>query len=184
MAQMTLKDLNQLLGREIPEAIFVIAKSVVMGMTPEQIATTMQLEREEVEGVLELDDFRDLRLLLGAERQKELVEIDSGWDGIESLAVERLYRSMKHESDPELLAKVAALANRAERRTRPKDAALLLDSTGATQRVPLTLTKRFTERLAAGGEVTERIEEQTVSILSGRMVNPTFDEVQKKLASG
>jgi hypothetical protein len=183
MSQMTLRDLNQLLGREIPEAIFVIAKSTVFGMIPEVIANTMQIDLADIEEVLEGDDFRDVRLLLGAERQKELVELDSGWDGVESVAVAKLYKTIQYESDPEVLARVAAIANRAERRTRPKADGLLLESSGGAQRVPLTLTKRFTERLAAG-ETVERIEEQTISILSGRMVNPTFEEVQKKLVNG
>jgi hypothetical protein len=180
---MTLAELQKILGREIPDAIFVIAKSSVLGMDTAGIASTMQLSIQDVEEVLLGDDFRDVRLLLGAERQKELIEIDSGWDGVESLSVSRLYRAMKNESDPEILARIAATANRAVRRTREVHESNLLDAGGAAKRVPLTLTKRFTEKLAQG-LVVERVEEQTISILSGRMVNPTFDEVNKKLTAG
>lgn len=183
MTQKTLNEWQKVLGREIPEAIFVIAKSSVLGMDTAAIASTMQIPLEDIEEVLLGDDFRDLRLLLGAERQQELVEIDSGWDGIESLSVARLYKAIKNESDPEILARIAATANRAVRRTRDMADNNILDAGGAAKRVPLTLTKRFTEKLALG-QVVERTEEQTISILSGRMVNPTFEEVTKKLAAG
>ena len=181
MAQMTLNELNRVLGREIPDALFVIAKSTVLGMDSAMIASTMQIDLVEIEELIASDDFRDVRLLLGAERQKELMEIDAGWDGIESLTTARLYKAVKNESDPKVLAQVAMIANRAERRSAPKGESPL-NANGSAQRVPLTLTKRYTEKIAAG-QVIERTEEQSVSILSGRMINPTFEEVQKRLSA-
>jgi hypothetical protein len=79
-----------------------------------------------------------------------------------------------------MLLKIAAVANRATRRAAPPKEAVL-DPSQAGHRVPLTLTRRYTEKLNGSGAVTERIQEQRISVLDGSAINPSFKEVSEIL---
>lgn len=180
MNALTLESLKTILGREVDEVILTVAKSSVYGLDSGTIAETLGVEKGEVDGLMQTSDFKDVRLLVGAEHQKRLVETDSSWDGIEASALTKLARRVNIESDTETLLKVAAIANKAQRRTNPKQQMSPLDAGSAQSRIPLTLTKRYTEKLQAG-QVVERVETQQISVLDGSALNPSFDEVQKAL---
>lgn len=178
----TCASLEVILGRQVEEIHLTIAKSSVLGLDPETIANTLGVERAEIEEVMASQEYKDVRLLVGAEEAKSRVERDSGWDGIESNALTKLAKRVALENDTETLLKIAAVANKATRRTAPpKDH--VLDPSQAGARVPLTLTRRFTEKLN-NGSVTERTMTQQISVLDGSAVNPNFKEVNQILAGG
>jgi hypothetical protein len=129
---------------------------------------------------MESADYKDIRLLVGAEQAKDRVERDLGWDGVENTAVRKLSRRVELENDTDTLLRIAAVANRAVRRTSPPKESLL-DPSQVGARVPLTLTRRFTEKLNSSGQVLERTETQQISVLNGSAVNPTFKEVSSLL---
>lgn len=179
-ANLTVGSLGEILGREVDEIHLTIAKSSVMGLDPETIASTLGVTKVEIDELMETQDYKDVRLLVGAEQAKERVERDFGWDGIESEALSKLGRRVKLENDTDTLLKIAAVANRATRRLAPpKDN--VLDPSQAGARVPLTLSRRFTEKLAESGKVIERTVTQQISVLDGSAVNPTFKEVNQLL---
>lgn len=180
MNALTTESLKTILGREVQEVTLTVAKSHVFGLDPHTIAEALGVSKEEIDELMASDDYKDVRLLVGAERQREQVEVDSSWDGIEHGALKKLQRRVTMETDTEVLLKIAAVANRAQRRTNPKQAASPLDAASAGQRIPLTLTKRYTEKLQAG-QVIERTETQQISVLDGSAVNPSFSEVQGAL---
>lgn len=177
---LTTEAISKILGREIDEIHLTIAKSNVLGLDAETIAGTLGVERTEVEALMLQEDYKNVRLLVGAEYAKEQVERDTGWDGIESQALSKLDRRVKLENDTETLLKIAAVANRATRRSTPQRESHLDPSVAGT-RIPLTLTKRYTEKLNGSGQVTERIETHQISVLNGSAINPNFKEVSDVL---
>lgn len=183
MNAINLESLKVMLGREVPEIHLTIAKASVMGLDPDTIANSLGVEKAEIEELMQESEYKDVRLLVGAEEAKQRVQRDSGWDGIESTALEKLGQRVTRENDTETLLKIAAVANRAQRRVAPPKEAGPLDPSQAGARVPLTLTKRYTEKLSDSGRVIERSEIQQISVLNGSAVNPSFTEVNELLQS-
>lgn len=175
-AGLTVDSLKSILGREVEEIHLTVAKSSVLGLDPETIANTIGVPKDEINQLMETQDYKDIRLLVGAEQAKDRVERDFGWDGIETSALKKLGRRVEMENDTDTLLRIAAVSNRATRRAAPPKESLL-DPALAGARVPLTLTKRFTEKLNSGGQVIERSETQQISVLNGSAVNPSFKEV-------
>lgn len=177
---LTVDSLATILGREVEEIHLTIAKSSVLGLDPETIANTLGVAKEEINELMETQDYKDIRLLVGAEQAKERVERDFSWDGLESAALTKLGRRVQLESDTDTLLRIAAVSNRANRRAAPPKESVL-DPAQAGARVPLTLTKRFTERLNSSGQTIERTETHQISVLNGSAVNPSFKEVNNLL---
>jgi hypothetical protein len=175
-AALTIDSLKSILGREVEEIHLTVAKSSVLGMDPETIANTLGVSKEEITELMETQDYKDIRLLVGAEQAKDRVERDFGWDGIENSALKKLGRRVELETDTDTLLRIAAVSNRATRRAAPPKESLL-DPALAGARVPLTLTKRFTEKLNGDGRTIERTETHQISVLNGSAVNPSFKEV-------
>lgn len=180
MNALTLESLKTILGREVQEVTLTVAKSEVFGLDSSTIAQTLGVSKEEVDELMRSSEYKDVRLLVGAEHQKEKIETDSNWDGLETAALRKLSKRVTIETDTEVLLKIAAVSNRAQRRTNPVREMSPLDAGSAGRRVPLTLTKRYTEKLQQG-LVVERTETQQISVLDGSAVNPSFDEVQGAL---
>lgn len=177
---LTTESLATILGREVEEIVLTVAKSNVLGLDADTIAATLGVERAEIDELMQTPDYKDVRLLVGADEMKERVNRDSGWDGIEGTALEKLARRVKMENDTDTLLKIAAVANRATRRTAPPKEHTL-DPSQAGMRVPLTLTKRYTEKLNGDGKLIERTETQQISVLNGSAINPSFKEVSQML---
>jgi hypothetical protein len=177
---MTKDSLEEILGREVQEIHLTVAKSIVMGLGVEIIAETLGVSKEEIHELTNDEEYKEVRLLVGADHAKEKIERDSGWDGIESSALIRLGKRVDRETDTEMLLKIAAVANRATRRAAPPKEAVL-DPSQVGHRVPLTLTRRYTEKLNGTGQVVERSQEQRISVLDGSAINPSFKEVNAVL---
>ena len=179
-AALTLDSLAAILGREVQEIHLTVAKSCVLGMAPEMIASTIGITKADIDELMQDQEYKDVRLLVGAEQAKERVERDYGWDGIEGIAVKKLQKRAALENDTDTLLRIAAVANKAIRRAAPaKDSPL--DPSRAAALVPLTLTQRFTEKLNGSGQAIERQVTQQISVLDGSAVNPTFQEVSNLL---
>lgn len=180
---LTLDSIQKILGREVPEVILTAAKANAMGLDAETIAVNIGLEKSEVDELMESQDYKDIRLLIGADMLKDRTERDSNWDGIESRAVQKLTRRVEFENDTETLLKIATVANRATRRTAPGRDQSPLDPSQASHRIPLTLTRRYTEKLGTDGSV-ERTTTQQISVLNGSAINPKFEDVRDLLSGG
>lgn len=172
--------LEKILGREVEEIHLTVAKSVVLGLDLETIAATLGVEKAELDELVEDPKYKDIRLLVGAEYMQARVERDTGWDGIEQKALTNLAKRVERETDTDTILRIAAVANRATRRTAPPKEAIL-DPSQVSQRVPLTLTRRYTEKLNGAGQTIERTTTQQISVLDGSALNPTFKEVNEVL---
>lgn len=172
--------LEKILGREVEEIHLTVAKSIVLGLDLETIAATLGVEKAELDELVEDPKYKDIRLLVGAEYMQARVERDTGWDGIEQKALTNLAKRVERETDTDTILRIAAVANRATRRTAPPKEAIL-DPSQVSQRVPLTLTRRYTEKLNGAGQTIERSTTQQISVLDGSALNPTFKEVNELL---
>src|SRR3546814_11274518 len=77
--------------------------------------------------------------------------------------------------DTDTLLRIAAVANKAQRRMTQKEEHVL-DPASAVARVPLKLTKRFTEKLNHDGSA-ERSESQEISVTNGTARMPSFESI-------
>lgn len=183
MTELTLTSLKAILGREVEDACLTVAKASSMGLPPETIANSMGLELTDIEDLMKTQDYKDVRLLVGSQMLQDKTERDSNWDNIEGVAVSKLHKRVQLENDTEMLLKIAAIANRAQRRAAPPKESGPLDPSQAGARIPLTLTRRYTEKLNGDGSM-ERSETQQISVLNGSAVNPKFEDIREMLNQG
>lgn len=179
MMKFTSEMLSAQLQRPIPDILVTICKNDIAGLPASDIARLIGVSENEVVESQKTDDYRDIRLLMGAAQASEMVDTDFSWDGIESVAVGKLYQEAKKSRDPEFLLKVAAVANKAQRRigsARDK----VLDQRDANPVVPLRLTQRIIEQMNAGGDFT-RVTERQISVLDGSAKNPSFSKIDAAL---
>src|SRR3546814_8594839 len=106
---------------------------------------TLGSSKVEVEEILESQDYKDVRLLVGVEHARLSSSKDFTWDSIEATALEGLSKRAGLEKDTDTLLRIAAVANKAQRRMTQKEEQVL-DPASAVARVPLQLTKRFPEK--------------------------------------
>jgi hypothetical protein len=182
MNMMTLnaESLGKTVGEPVEEMWVLIAKNDIAGLPPESISELFGVTKDEIVEIQTLPVYRDIRLILGAEHAKGLVETDFSWDALESIALKNLMTRAPMERDIETNLRIAAIANKAQRRLAPQQNKVLDPSQGAA-RVPLQLTTRIVKRLnSQTGEQT--IEEtKQISISDGSARNPTFEDIDKLL---
>jgi len=180
----TIESLRRILDREVEEIHLTVAKANAMGLDLEVIANSVGIPHHEIAELMDSQDYKDVRLLVGSQMLTDRVERDGGWDGIENEALKKLARKTSLENDTDTLLRIAAVANRATRRTAPPKESGPLDPSQAGTRVPLTLTRRYTEKLNGDGKLVERSETQQISVLDGSAVNPKFEDVKRLLGGG
>ncbi len=181
MNMLTQEGIKAALNREIAEEILVVAKLHVNGMDADSIAQILGSTRNEVDELFQSQDFKDVRLLVGVEQARVRTGNDSTWDGIENTALEALAKRVHLERDSETLLRIAAVANKAQRRLSTSDVHVL-DPANANTRVPLKLTRRFTEKLNTQGDVVERSESHEVSVVNGTAKTPSFESINQIFA--
>lgn len=180
MMDLTVESLSRSVEQEVPETYVIIAKNSVVGLSPNQIADLLGTTREEIDEVLADQLYKDVRLLIAVEYAKESVESDFTWDSIEGAALRNLAKRVPHTNDTDQLLRIAAVANKAQRRHRDQGPKVLDPSLGGA-RVALTLTDRIVKKLGSNGIVVEESRERQVSIADGTAVNPSFNEIDKLL---
>jgi len=178
LANVTHKSLTQSLGQEVPEVYVVIAKHQTSGFSNEQIAEIIGCESTEIDEIESDELFTTVRQTLGAMVAANQADQAHIWDSLEVIAGRRLLDRIEMERDPEFLLKVAATANRMNRRAKPQGGVLDPIRTG---KAAVTLTSRMVEKITAAGHRSV-MSERTLSIHDGSMANPTFAEVDELLA--
>lgn len=170
---------KQLEVESVPDAFVVVAKHQVAGFDSHAIAEILSCTDTELQEVLDDPLYVNVRGVIAAIAAEQAVNQATGWDAIESLALQGLVQRMKTERDPEFLLKAAAIANRAQRRTPAGGA--VLDPGLRAGRTTITLTQRIVRKISEkGAETTE--ETKQLSIKDGSMVNPSFTELDSLLS--
>src|SRR3546814_18137383 len=112
MTGLTQQAIQQALGREIPEEILIIAKMAVVGMARDRIAETLGSSKVAVEEILESQDYKDVRLLVGVEHARLSSRKAFTWDSIEATEIEGLSKRVGMENDRDKKLRIAAVENK------------------------------------------------------------------------
>ena len=171
------ESLTRDLGREVPEIYVVIAKHSVLGMDDDGIKEVIGCTSEELADVLNDPLYREVRLVIGTVQAQTAVNQTEGWDHLETFALKNLAKRVEVSQDPDFLLRVAAVANKAQRRASAGKEQGILDPANG-RRTTISLTTRLVQTLQ--GPAWE--ETRTLSIEDGSMKNPSFDEVNGLLS--
>lgn len=180
LMDITHESLSRQLDREVPEVYVIIAKHSVLGMDDDSIREVIGCEPQELTDILNDPLYREVRIFIGAAHMQAGVDQTTGWDKLEQLALGNLVRRANlPNADPDFMLRVAAVANKAQRRAvATKDQGVLDPSAGRTAKI--SLTTRLVQNFSRDGTETRSIEKQ-LSIHDGSMANPTFDDVDQLL---
>lgn len=180
LLDITHESLSRQLDREVPEIFVIIAKHNVLGMDDDAIREVIGCTKEELVEVTNDPLYREVRIFIGAAYGQQGVDQTTGWDKLEQLALKNLVnRAGLPNVDPEFMLKVAAVANKAQRRHSQGREAGILDP-GATRTAKISLTTRLVRSFQRDGTETQTIEKK-LSIHDGSMSNPSFNDVDELL---
>lgn len=180
LLDITHESLSRQLDREVPEMYVVIAKHSVLGLDDSAILEIIGCEKDELNEVLNDPLYREVRIFIGAAHAQAGVDQATGWDKLEQLALGNLVsRAGLPNVDPEFMLKVAAAANKAQRRAKAGRDEGILDPT-AGRKATINLTSRLVKSFSRDGTETHTIEKQ-LSIHDGSMSNPSFGDVDELL---
>lgn len=180
LLDITHESLSRQLDREVPEVYVIIAKHSVLGMDDDSIREVIGCEPQELKDILNDPLYREVRIFIGASHMQDGVDQTTGWDKLEQLALGNLVkRAGLPNADPDFMLRVAAVANKAQRRAvATKDQGVLDPAAGRTAKI--SLTTRLVQNFSRDGSETRTIEKQ-LSIHDGSMANPSFDDVDQLL---
>lgn len=181
LMDITAESLTRSLSREVPEVYVIVAKHSVLGMDEDSIREVIGCDKEELSEVLNNPLYREIRLIVGAQQAESVVDLTTGWDKLEQKSLTNLLKRVEYVKDEETLLRIAAIANKAQRRHQAgKDQGVLDATQGRSARINLTtrLVQQFTH---SNGVHETRGVEKTLSITDGSAVNPSFDEVDSLL---
>lgn len=176
LANITAEHLSRSLEVEVPEMYVVLAKHSVMGIESESICEILNVSMAELAEAESDEIYKLVRTQIGALYAANQATRAFGWDGIEETALQKLAARIEFEKDSDFLLKVAAVANKAQRRGKAESG--VLDPTKAG-RTAITITQRMVQRLQGNSET--RITERQLSISDGSMSRVSFDEVDELL---
>lgn len=178
LMKITSDSLSQELGKEIPEMYVVIAKHSVLGSDSESIREIIGCTDAELLEVENDPVYKEVRIFIGAVQASSRINQTVGWDFIEDTAISKLAERIPHERDSEFLLKVAAIANKAQRRHGQQQG--VLDPTHTNGKTVISLTQRLIQKIQHGD--SSLVEERTLSISDGSVKNPSFDRIDEMLS--
>lgn len=181
LATVTAKTLSESLEIEIPEIYVVIAKHRVLGLDSTAVAEILGVDLKDVMEVESSEEYQLVRTHIGAIYASTQSEKIHGWDGLESVALQKLNERLRFEKDPEFLLKVAVMANKANRRGGSDMG--VLDPAKAS-RTAVTITARLVQRMIEGNRMQEAETLAELSIKDGSMAQVNYEEVSGLLDAG
>lgn len=162
----------------VPDLFVVVAKHQVLGMSQEQIAETLACDLADIAECEQDALYQRVKSYIAGVSAEQVAQQASGWDAIESIALDRLIQRLPAERDPEFLLRVAAVANRATRRATQEKSGIL-DAARVGSRT-IVLSQRLVAKINARGDSVQE-ETRQLSIRDGSMANPSFDEIDNLL---
>jgi len=127
------------------EVVSKAARFAAFGVTDAVIADAIGVSVSEVQALRQTGVFQQAHATAVSELAEIDVERDASWDDLERKALQNLKYVLGISKDPDLNLRVAAMANKATRRTRVMNQPV--DAVVGT-RVTLKLTRRTVERLS------------------------------------
>lgn len=159
---LTVETLERVLQRPVDDLHLAIAKHEIQGVEKGALCEIFACSQAEIQQVLDDPAYGDVKKCVALELAKFSGDTDISWDSLEHSALTKLHKSTQFVTDPEFFLRVAALANKAQRRNRHQQVDVLSPVAAGT-RVQLTLTERFVEKLK-GTSGAERTVERKIDI--------------------
>jgi hypothetical protein len=132
-----------------------IANMLMYSVPHTQIAMVCGISEEQLEQILALPEFESQVATLEFANIESQKDLNEGWDSIETQALANLVTAMGTINDPEFSLKVAAVANKAQRRggrhARPIEGDL-------GSRAVINLNQTFIERLQMNNQMVNTSE--------------------------
>lgn len=179
LLNITADTLSRDTGKPVPPIYVVIAKHSVLGVSDDSICEILNCSDADLAEVKADPIYQEIRQVIAATQADFVSNQTTGWDALEELALGKLAERLPFERDAEFLLRVAAVANKAQRRTAPIGRPL--DPSRANGKTVITLTQRLVERINSAGQKST-LQERQLSISDGSMENPSFEEVDDLLS--
>ncbi len=167
--------LEKKLGRVVGEMELVIAKNLALGVTPEQLCDILGngIGVDEIQQLRETESFQELYGVIANYLLSLSADTAIGWDQVEAESLKHLMREARVNRDPEFQLRLAAVANKAQRRHNKGEQ--ILEPGAAGTRVQISLSQKFIKKLNGETEIVERRVDLT------KMQSPTLDQVNRAL---
>lgn len=156
----TLEEAEAELQTPVAEIHFDIARSLVVGMSPETVAEAYGFETAEIVEVTTDESFIRLRQFIAHKYHELSMDTDDALDTLENLSARNLVETVKMSRDPDFNLRVLAVANKAQRRNR-RSAVQVLNPDDVGQRVVLRMSKRILDKMNGDRVVEETVEAKT-----------------------
>lgn len=128
-----------------------IANMQLAGMPVDAIAKVMCVTAPAISQITSRKDYKDVQLQIFESNFQKQREIDEGWDSLEHKAITGIQANMKWNADPEFALRVAAVANKAQRRGSANYGNEPLNA-NVGQRVNISLSKIYVNQITVGEE--------------------------------
>lgn len=180
ITEITAQKLEEELGfSEVPDAYVILAKHSVMGMESGVIAEILGCTTEDIKEAESDPIYKAVRAFIAGRYANQMANQSAGWDDAEDIALQNLLKRLPFEKDGDFLLRVAAVANKAQRRARAPER--VLDPSQHNGSTVITLTQRLVSRIQNNGD--KQVEQtRQLSIRDGSMSNPSFEEVDGLLS--
>lgn len=93
-----------------------IAQLMLLDVPQRQIAQAVNLSEGRVSQILQDEEFKAILSQKSLEHHEQQKAVNEGWDTLEALAISGLMKHMEVAADPNLMLRVASVANKATRR--------------------------------------------------------------------
>lgn len=171
IAMETAQSLRDKLGLEFSDAEILLAKNMVLGFDDEDTAEQLGVTKAEVEEFTKTERFQQLLGFFRARHVESNANVDFNIDSIEETAWMAIAQRLKHDTSLDTNLRVAALANKADRRTRDNGRTL---RPGSQSSVSIRLTSNIIQQMSG----TLAAPTRTKSLLiEGEMSQPTKETI-------
>lgn len=164
----TLKQLQGMaeaeLGFEVDDTDILIASYLCHGMSQSEICETLAVDAKDLMQLVEGEEFQAIRQVIQLEIASSKIDIDGGWDSAERMALEAVNDFVgENQLDIDMALKIAAIANKAERRGEKGNQVIGGQQGGL---VTISLKQTFVQALQTGG-VAKEIPQGTAQVVVG-----------------
>lgn len=156
------------------EVLARIAQLALMEVPNRQIAQAVRLSDGRISQLQATDEYKAVLAEMSVEHYEKQKVVNDGWDMLEAKAINGLMVHMNMTSDPNLMLRVAAVANKATRRGQFQNNPL--NAAGAAgARVVIQLQNSFIDRLQnnyqinVNGKPSLTVQKQSDTISAARL---------------
>lgn len=142
-------------------------KLAAHGLSERQIADALLLTEEQVVACKKTEEYIAAYTEQVREKIETSIDLEEGWDGVEKRALAHVFEAMEYNRNPKFSLTVAAVANKAKRRT-PSGQDKPIDTTRIGNVIQITVNKIYAERAVINGEIpvekrSQLIEQRKIS---------------------